>query len=316
MSTITLTAVPAAASALHARAQYVGEQIARFKSIEPIPIPVIVALADKMDVLRQTALQQPPGAPKDGMCIQLPSGVGKSTSARMFRRSVAARSGLTEDDGPVLIVDLDIEETCSIWSSLLRALGDPYWDIGYPKALQKRAVKKLEQRGVEIIILDEFNHAVDRAQARTIMNSVKLILNAGIAPVVCMGTNDELAELPRNPAFERRMVSAPIIGPLHWSDKSERQNWRGFLHGLDTAIVAHGILPAMSGLSMPQLAEAFIDACDGIIGYAHWVIQDALTEVLQRGGRLIENTDLSASIDRHFLKHQVFDRPNPLAASA
>ncbi len=56
------------------------------------------------------------------------------------------------------------------------------------------------------------------------MNTVKEILNGGIAPVVVMGTNEEVERLPRNAAFERRMVHATDIGPLDWD--THEQDWR------------------------------------------------------------------------------------------
>ena len=105
---------------------------------------------------------------------------------------IGERAGLPVEQSPVLLVTLDIEETVSLWSAVLRALGDPYWDVGYPKNLMKRAIKLLAKRPVEMIIVDEFNHSVDRGQARLLMNTIKEILNAGIAPVVVMGTDEEI----------------------------------------------------------------------------------------------------------------------------
>lgn len=300
----------------HADAARVGERIAAFKGMEPIPLPILTALAARMDVLRHTGRQQRPGSPHDGMCVKLPSGVGKSTSARMLVRSAAERAGVPGDESPVLLVELATEETESLWSAILRALGDPYWDVGYPKGLKKRAIKYLTKRRIELIIVDEFNHCVDRGQAREIMNTIKLILNAGIVPVVCMGTDEELDKLPRLPAFERRMISAPLIGPLNWEDEEHRKNWRGFLQGLDRAIVELKILPDSSGLGSMALAEALITSCGGVIGYAHWVVQDALTDVLSRGGKAIERLDLALSVNRLFVKHGLYGLENNLGSMA
>ena len=242
------------------------------------------------------------------MCVCLPAGVGKSTVAAMMASSAATRAGVPVSEGPVLVVPLDVEETVSVWSCILHKLGDPYFDVGYPKNLKKRAIKLLAKRGVELIIIDEFNHAVDRGQARLIMNTVKEILNSGIAPVVVMGTNEEVEKLPRNKAFERRMVHSTEIGPLDWD--LHEQDWRGFLQGMDRAIVDLEILPASSGLGSRKLAEALCESCDGVIGYAHWVVQDALTAVLRRGGRTIDRADLAVSVNRLLVKEQLFGRVN------
>lgn len=286
----------------------IAGKIAAFKNKDFIPLPVLVNLVKEMDVVRQTGALLEPGVQHDGMCVCLPSGVGKSTAAAMLAASAAARAGVPVSEGPVLVVSLDVEETISVWSCILRELGDPYFDVGYPKNLKKRAIKLLKNRGVELIILDEFNHAVDRGQARHIMNTVKEILNGGIAPVVVMGTNEEVERLPRNAAFERRMVHATDIGPLDWD--THEQDWRGFLQGLDRAIVELGILPVSSGLGSRKLAKALCESCGGIIGYAHWVVQDALTAVLRRGGRSIDQSDLAVSVNRFLVKEELFNRVN------
>ena len=297
----------------HDQTMRVARHLAAFKNIETIPLPALNGLVKQMDILRQTSLLQAPGAPCDGMCVRLPSGVGKSTAARTLVQSAARRAGLPIEQSPVLLVTLDVEETVSLWSAILRAMGDPYWDVGYPKNLMKRAIKLLTKRRVEMIIVDEFNHSVDRGQARLLMNTIKEILNAGIAPVVVMGTDEEIERLPKNNAFERRMVHAPRIGPLEWGKPTDEVNWRGFLQGLDQGIVDANILAARSGLGAKKLAEALCEACGGIIGYAHWVVQDALTEVLMRGGTSIERLDLAVSVNRLYVKFELFEQVNAVA---
>lgn len=108
------------------------------------------------------------------------------------------------------------------------------------------------------------------------------------------------------PAFERRMVHAREIGPL----KYDEDNWCRFLKGLDRTIVTLDILPQKSGLGSPKLAQALHEACGGVIGYAHWVVQDALTEVLQRNGTDIGTADLAISVGRLFLKFKLYRRVN------
>lgn len=299
-----------AAEQVYAERARVAAGVAAFKNIDPVRLPVLTALVNSIDILRISSALLPLGAPRDGMCIPLPSGVGKSTVAKMVRRSVAGRAGKSEDEGPVLIVELDVEETISLWSSILQALGDPYWAEGYPKNLKKRALSYLRKRGVELIIVDEFNHCVDRGQAHLLMNTVKQLLNAGIAPVVVMGTDEEVEKLPKLDAFERRMVHAPVIGPLQWGDGEHKRNWKGFLQGLDEQIKGNDILPGLSRLHETALAKALCEACDGVVGYVHWVVQDALTEVLKRGGSSIERIDLATSVNRLFVKFKLYGRIN------
>jgi hypothetical protein len=301
---------------IYAKRANIATKLAAFKGMDPIPLPVLTALVDQMDLVRMTGALLEPREPRDGMCVSLTSGVGKSTAARMEVRSAARRAGKPEHEGPVLLVQLDVDETVSLWSAILRALGDPYWNTGYPKDLKKRAISYLAKRKIEMIIVDEFNHSVDRGQARLLMNTVKEILNAGLASVVVMGTDEEVEKLPNIPAFERRMLHAPVIGPLRWSDPEDKRNWRGLLQGLDQGIVQKKILAHSSRLHATQLAKALCEACDGVLGYAYWVVQDALTEVLKRGGSSIERLDIAISVNRLFVKFEIYGRINAVEGIA
>ena len=292
----------------------VAAAIATFKNKKAIPLPVLTRFVKEMDVLRQAGALLEPGVQQDGMCVCLPSGVGKSTAAKMLQASVAARAGVPASESSVLLVELDVEETLSVWSCILEPLGDPYYNVGYPRNLKSRALKLLRKRGIDLIIIDEFNHAVDRGQAREIMNTIKQILNAGIAPVVVMGTDEEVEKLPGNKAFERRMVDHSAFGPLDWT--ANQKDWQGFLIGLDRAIVQANILPSRSNIGSMEMAEAMCEACAGVIGYAHWVVQDALTTVLKRGGSSIERLDLAVSVNRLFVKESLFGRVNAVQALA
>lgn len=298
----------------HEATTRVAAGIARFKNKKPIKLPVLTRFIKEMDVLRQAGALLEPGVLQDGMCVCLPSGVGKSTAARMLQASVAARAGVPVSQSSVLLVELEVEESASVWSSILQPLGDPYYDVGYPRNLKKRALKLLRKRGIDLIIIDEFNHAVDRGQAREIMNTIKGILNAGVAPVVVMGTDAEIERLPRNKAFERRMVAHSDFGPLNWD--AHEKDWRGFLQGLDRAIVELKILPSRSDLGSPELARALCGACGGVIGYAHWVVQDALDTVLKRGDTRIDRLELAVSVNRLLVKQKLFGQVNAVEALA
>ena len=290
----------------YAHTSRIADRLAAFKTKDFVSLPIFNDLVQQMDLLRLTSSRMPVGEPRDGMCIALCSGVGKTTAAKMLVKSAARRASVDDKQSPVLLVTLDVEETISLWSAILRSLGDPYWNTGYPKNLKDRALKLMAQRGVELIIIDEFNHSVDRGQARQLMNTVKEILNGGRYPVIVMGTDEEVERLPAMPAFERRMVHAREIGPL----KYDEDNWCRFLKGLDRTIVTLDILPRKSGLGSPKLAQALHEACGGVIGYAHWVVQDALTEVLQRNGTDIGTADLAISVGRLFLKFKLYRRVN------
>lgn len=303
-------------SAVYARTESISLKMSKFREIRAIPLPILNDLSKQMDVLRLSNRDRAPGDPTEGMCVLLPPGVGKTTAAKMLAVSAAARAGTTADHGPVFITRVDTEDSISLWNSILRDLGDPYWTVGYPKNLKARAIKLLKKRGVELIIIDEFNHCVDRNQARLLMNTVKELLNAGIAPVVVMGTDDELEQLPRIPAFERRMIAAPTIGPLDWEDPYHKKNFIGFLQGLDVGITSQDILTRSSHLNRTNLAEALCLCCDGVIGYAHWVVRDALATVLRRDGDRIETFDLADAVTRHFGNLRLLGRINHVAVLA
>lgn len=164
----------------------------------------------------------PEGAQRPGMLIAGPSGAGKSRTAEKAAAEAAAEVGALPDRGPVRIVTLDPVGTVkALWSSVLEHLGDPHWASGSEATLRKRVLKALKREGVEVLVIDEFNHSCEKSSSPQVVNTIKNLLTIGAVSVVVVGTAKELRTLPGNEGFDRRLVKHPGLPDCTWQTSSE-----------------------------------------------------------------------------------------------
>lgn len=292
----------------------VAAATAAYKSIE-IELDDQRRLASVMQEMRLVGRLLPPGKPHDGMIVSLPSGAGKSMVAERVVRAAEVETGAEVDAGPVRRVTLDTLGTVkSLWSSILEDLGDPYYASGHETLLRKRVRAALARMHVELLIIDEFNHVTEKNSARQVANAIKNLLTKGWVPVVVMGTSEELADLPDNAAFERRMVKSPGLPPRIWARTADQESWTGFLKGLDEGLLAASVLTERSYLDDSTVARALCMLCDGYVGHAHWIVGEALKDAVRRGRPRIGLDDLARNGDAFLVKHKRAGSLNPLHA--
>ena len=230
---------------------------------------------------------------------------------RRPRWRLAPRTG----KGPIRIVLADTLGTVkSVWSCILEGLGDPHYATGSEPLLKKRLRKALTREGIELIIIDEFNHVAEERNANRVVNAIKNLLSAGWVSVVICGTSTELDSLPSNPGFSRRMVKHPGLPPRVWGQPADAASWTKFVLGLDEGMVERGILDERSNLDAPLLAEALCNLCDGLVGQAHWIIQESMKDAVRRGRSCIGREDLSANAEAWLIKNGRFGEHNTIAA--
>ncbi len=124
----------------------------------------------------------------------------------------------------------------------------------------------------------------------------------------------ELADLPDNTAFERRMVKSPGLPPRIWGRGDDEKSWAGFLKGIDEGLLAAKILTERSHLDELTVARALCMLCDGYVGYAHWIVGEALKDAVRMGRPRIGLDDLARNGEAFLVKHKRAGSLNPLHA--
>lgn len=171
------------------------------------------------------------------MLLHGPSGVGKSTLAKAFL--VDNQPVETQDRKlvPVLSAVIPVPATMkNMASELLDKLGDPLSDRGTLEQRTKRLRKLLRECGTKLIILDEFQHFIDRKSERVILDVSdwlkNLISNTSI-PVALVGLPYSRNVLSANEQLMRRFSYQTELSPFDWNDKAERTEFTRILDAVD-----------------------------------------------------------------------------------
>lgn len=171
------------------------------------------------------------------MLLHGPSGVGKSTLAKAFLVDNQPVETPDRKLVPVLSAVIPVPATMkNMASELLDKLGDPLSDRGTLEQRTKRLRKLLRECGTKLIILDEFQHFIDRKSERVILDVSdwlkNLISNTSI-PVALVGLRYSRNVLSANEQLMRRFSYQTELLPFDWNDKAERAEFTRILDAVD-----------------------------------------------------------------------------------
>ncbi|MFV1849664.1 MAG: TniB family NTP-binding protein [Thalassospira sp.] len=247
------------------------------------------------------------------MLLHGPAGVGKSTVAKAF---LAENNPYDADDRrviPVLNAVIPVPATMkNMATELLDKLGDPLSDRGTLEQRTKRLRKLLSECRTKLIILDEFQHFIDRKSDRVILDVSdwlkNLISNTSI-PVVLVGLPYSLSVLSANEQLMRRFSYQTELSPFDWEDKADRSEFTKILNAIDGKLAS--VLGGNSNLK-DQNVRCHA-ATKGLISLLIKLIYGAAYEATKAGGTSITQQHLAQA----FRARLVPDRkvPNPFLDS-
>jgi type II secretory pathway predicted ATPase ExeA len=162
-------------------------------------------------------------AEPDGMLITGQQGMGKSTLWKRYVKDFPRTKTETGMIIPVLTVGIKAPATPkSLVTVLLSALGDPAAERGANVTQTLRLYRYLERCQTELIILDEFQHFIDRDLSKvlkTISDWLKMLMNDTGLPIVLIGMPNSVRVLDAhgNEQLKRRFSVRESLQPFAWS---------------------------------------------------------------------------------------------------
>ncbi len=202
-------------------------------------------------------------------------GAGKTTLCRAYARRhprTVTREGKVI---PVLSTSApSITTKKSLPTRLLHDLGDGAAERGTSVTQTLRIIKLVKDCGVELIILDEFQHFIDsdsNVVLVNISNWLKDLINVTEKPVVLVGMPHSEVVLTANPQLERRFSMRESLEPFGWDTSSKQDEFRSFLKHLDGKLP----FPKRSNLASYELAFRIYCATNGFIGYVMKLVRRA-----------------------------------------
>src|SRR5574341_1371830 len=186
-----------------------------------------------------------------------PTGVGKSTLlnsyAALYPREILAETTRL----PVLQVTVPAKATIrNFIIRLLVGVGDPLADRGTIGSMELRLVGLLRDCGMEVLMVDDLQHFVDRDSERVlhdVSNWLKNLVKETHIACVIAGLPEAEQVLSANPQLGRLFGDPHLLHPFGWETEQPEsiQEFRMFLQTLE------GLLPLPEASHLAQMETAW-----------------------------------------------------------
>lgn len=195
---------------------------------------------------------------------------GKSTILKRYTDRHPPSLDGERDRRPVVYIDVPSRCTVkSLAETLLARLGDRFPHKGSEPSMTERVLWYLQAQQTELLILDEFQHLIDRRSQRVhydVANWVKQLLNRMQRPILLAGLPTAAHVLDADEQLEWRCAGNRLLNPFDWDDAKDRQRFRGVLKKFDEQLRDYGGISRLSDLAEPETAYRVHHATGGLIG--------------------------------------------------
>ncbi|MCM3443547.1 TniB family NTP-binding protein (plasmid) [Metabacillus halosaccharovorans] len=235
----------------------------------------------------------------DSLFLSGRTGVGKTTLLEEYKEQYKR---FINDEGytivPVLYNKVPVGATPkSVAASLLRSLGDPAYDKGTENSQTARLLHFIKMCQVELIIIDEFQHLIDR-DTKHVLNKasdwVKSFCDDAGVPIILCGMPESEKIFAHNDQLDRRFTEKVKMVGFDYMRKEDQIDFRIFLKSIDEQ------LPFIhkSDLANKNLADKIYYVSRGIPHYVNKLLVEATTLAAKNGNDFIDENHLYEAFKR------------------
>jgi hypothetical protein len=227
------------------------------------------------------------GLPPENLKLLGPSGVGKTTLLRDYADRYPRYDTEDRTVVPVLYTRVPPRPTIrKLSSKMLRDLGSPAWKRGNEVELTEQLITLLEACRVELVLLDELQHLVDRGGVKThslVADWLKDLVDQIDAPVVAAGLNRAQQLDEANEQFARRFSAECHLDLFDLADAADLNE----IGGIVTVLLKEFKIKVGTGIDISALSAAIGYATNGAMGY--------ITKLLARVARICRRDGLESA---------------------
>ncbi|GFN33852.1 TniB family NTP-binding protein [Paenibacillus xylaniclasticus] len=227
------------------------------------------------------------------------TGAGKTTIVTKYVEQFPRRLTDTGTIIPVLYVKVPprLKTPKALASKILGQMGDLFANSGTDEELGRRIVQFVHDCQTEMIILDEFQHLIDRDTQNVLATAsdwLKLLTEELNIPVILCGLPESEAIFEYNEQIDGRYPRRIILEPFGFEDQAQQKKFRMFLKKLDEELP----LSEYSNLSDPVLASKIHYVTEGVPRYIKDLLIEATKLSLKRGLDYINEDSLHDAFHR------------------
>lgn len=227
----------------------------------------------------------------EGLLVYGQHGSGKSTAITHYLSQFKPKRVAGVSRIPVLFsLTPDTPSVVSLSEALLTSLGDPLAKRGTAATKLNRIVHFFKECGVEMLVLDEFQHFYDThriLEGRRVSDWLKNLMNLTGICIVLVGLPRSIAALNANPQLRRRFRAPLHHAEFRFNDAAAQREFRALLSALEQRLPVR----CTPSLAEPEVARRMYYATHGLIDYVVKIIDGA---VAMSGVRTGESIGLEA----------------------
>jgi Cdc6-like AAA superfamily ATPase len=241
------------------------------------------------------------------MSLEGPTGAGKTTLikdyARQFPRYETGAATLI----PVFYLETPSPVTVKgLAQKMLEELGDPAAHKGNQPALNSRLIHLIRECGVELVILDDFQHLIDSETDKIlakVSNWLKVLIKETGVPFLVIGIEGKVEViLEANSQLSRLFAVREELTRFQWelADPDTIQEFADFIRATEEVV----------DLTLPWQSESDADllyrlyyATDGVIANIMNLMRGAGRLARKQGAERLELDVLAIVFDKRLAKH-------------
>ncbi|MFN4163024.1 MAG: TniB family NTP-binding protein [Ferrovibrio sp.] len=221
------------------------------------------------------------------------SGVGKTSLIQKYLAEHPPRETAMGRVVPVLFAQIPAPATIKAMAShLLEALGDPMPQRGTLDGMTQRSVRLIAACQVELIILDEFQHFIDREKnfkvLQTVSDWLKNLINSTRVPIVLVGMPESVKVLTENDQLARRFMAKERLSPFQWREDGKDEFIR-FLEAVSKKLP----LAEKPMIYSVDVAQRMFWATEGRTALVMKIVRSATREALVNNWKTITIRELA-----------------------
>lgn len=242
--------------------------------------------------IKETHLLSVGSTQPDGVFLSGLTGVGKSTLLIDYAESYPRKRIKGSTIVPILYFKVPVGATPkSVASQALYDLGDPNFEKGTLVQMTARLLNFVRACKVEMIIIDEFQHLIDRETSNILKNAsdwVKTFMEEAGIPVVICGMPESKKIFEWSSQIDRRFCIRHRLEAFNYDSKEAQIEFRAFLKGVDKELPFAGT----SNLTDPQISEKFYYATNGVPFFIMKILEEAIIWAAKNGSDKLSEIDL------------------------
>jgi hypothetical protein len=237
---------------------------------------------------------------REPICIAV-VGESRTGKSRVLEEFTDGHPIIRTDEGlhiPVLSVTAPSRPTVkSLAEVMLETMLDELSRSGSESQKTQRVVRLMKECGTLMIIIDEFQHFVDKASDRVIYDSadwLKTLVDELRCVLVVAGLPSSVGILTQNEQFQGRFYAPVRMPRFDWKIDNQRNEFIAILGAFHESLGRYFDLPK---LDSREMSFRFYCGSGGLIGYVTKFLRQLVWNAIDEGKKTITLADLATAQD-------------------